>query len=73
MTTFTKHLAKPENEGLEWWKLLETSTLLVLMGEGDHGKRRINAYLLIGLIGVLTSGSMLFTYLYQAFWGDETI
>lgn len=36
-------------------------------------KRRINVYLFIGLIGVVTSGSMLFTHLYQAFWGDETI
>ena len=36
-------------------------------------KRRINVYLFIGLIGVVTSGSMLFTHLYQAFWGNETI
>jgi hypothetical protein len=36
-------------------------------------KRRINVYLFIGLIGVVTSGSTLFTHLYQAFWGNEDI
>jgi hypothetical protein len=36
-------------------------------------KRQINVYLFIGLIGVVTSGSMLFTHMYQAFWGDENI
>jgi len=36
-------------------------------------KGRINVYLFIGLIGVATSGSMLFTHLYQAFWGNENI
>ena len=35
--------------------------------------RRINAYLFIGLMGLVTSGSMLFTHLYQVFWGNEDI
>lgn len=35
--------------------------------------RRINAYLFIGLMGLFTSGSMLFTHLYQVFWGNEDI
>jgi hypothetical protein len=32
-----------------------------------------NAYLLIGLIGVFTIGSTLFTHVYRAFWGEEGI
>jgi len=36
-------------------------------------KRRINAYLLIGLIGVFTIGSTLFTHVYRAFWGERDI
>jgi hypothetical protein len=36
-------------------------------------KRTINACLLIGLIGVFTIGSTLFTHVYHAFWGEERI
>jgi hypothetical protein len=36
-------------------------------------KGRINVYLFIGLIGVFTSASMLFTHVYWAFWGEEGI
>jgi len=36
-------------------------------------KRRMNPYLLMGVIGVFTIGSLLFTHLYQAFWADQNI
>jgi len=35
--------------------------------------RKINAYLLIGLIGVFTIGSQLFTHVYRAFWAEQNI
>ena len=35
--------------------------------------RRINFFLLIGLVGTVTFGSTLFSHLHGAFWGERTI